>query len=143
MKKLLLYILLTLGLSFTVFAQTSPTNREKIEAAKIGFINEKLELTPKQAETFWPMYNEYTAKKKEIKKAINKLKIENNENETDAEIIDDIKKINSYRQKEVDLEKEYIDKFLTILTPKQLAALYKAEKQFTKLLLDKLKEENK
>jgi len=138
MKKLLIYILLSIAFSSTAWAQ--PGNKEKIEAAKIGFISERLELTPKQAQVFWPMYNEYSAKKKEIRKAINQLKIENSDNETDAEILDDIKKINLYKQREVDIEKEYVDKFLTVITPKQLAALYKAEKQFTKILLDKLKD---
>lgn len=138
MKKLLIYILLSIAFSSTAWAQ--PGNKEKIEAAKIGFISERLELTPKQAQAFWPMYNEYSAKKKEIRKAINQLKIENSDNETDAEILDDIKKINLYKQREVDIEKEYVDKFLTVITPKQLAALYKAEKQFTKILLDKLKD---
>lgn len=138
MKKLFIYILLTIAFSSTAWAQ--PGNKEKIEAAKIGFISERLELTTKQAQAFWPMYNEYSAKKKEIRKAINQLKIENSDNETDAEILDDIKKINLYKQREVDIEKEYVDKFLTVITPKQLAALYKAEKQFTKILLDKLKD---
>ena len=138
MKKLLIYILLSIAFSSTAWAQ--PGNKEKIEAAKIGFISERLELTPKQAQAFWPMYNEYSAKKKEIRKAINQLKIENSDNETDAEILDDIKKINLYKQREVDIEKEYVDKFLTVITPKQLAAFYKAEKQFTKILLDKLKD---
>ncbi len=138
MKKYILYILTLLALSSTAYAQ-NPGNREKIEAAKIGFISERLALTPKQAQTFWPIYNEYTFKKKEIRKAINQLKIENSDNESDAEILEDFKKINQYKQNEVDIEKDYVDKFLSVLTPKQLAALYNAEKQFTKILLDKLK----
>lgn len=139
MKNILIYILTIFALVSNCYAQ-QPGNREKIEAAKIGFISEKLELTSKQAQTFWPMYNEYAAKKKEIRKAINQLKIENSDNESDAEILEDIRKINNYKQREVDIEKEYVDKFLTIISPKQLAALYKAEKQFTKILLDKLKD---
>ncbi|MEY3415919.1 MAG: hypothetical protein RL060_30, partial [Bacteroidota bacterium] len=70
MKKIIRYILTLLALASTAYAQ-NPGNREKIEAAKIGFISERLALTPKQAQTFWPIYNEYTFKKKEIRKAIN------------------------------------------------------------------------
>jgi hypothetical protein len=140
MKKIILFILSVFALTFNGMAQ-QPSSREKIEAAKIGFISERLALTPKQAQTFWPMYNEYSAKKKDIRKAIKQLKIENNDNETDSEILEDIRKINFYKQKEVDIEKEYVEKFLTVLSPKQLADLYKAEKQFTKILLDKLKDD--
>jgi hypothetical protein len=142
MKRIVLYILTFIAFTGSAYAQ-NPGNREKIEAAKIGFISDKLTLSAKQAQSFWPTYNEYSAKKKEIRKAINLLKIENSDNESDAEIIEDIKKINNYKQKEVDVEKEYVDKFLAIIAPKQLADLYKAEKQFTKILLDKLKDDKK
>ena len=142
MKKIILYILTFIAFTGSADAH-NPGNREKIEAAKIGFISEKLTLSSKQAQSFWPTYHEYSTKKKEIRKAINVLKIENSDNESDGEIIEDIKKINQYKQKEVDIEKEYVDKFLAIISPKQLAALYKAEKQFTKILLDKLKDDKK
>jgi hypothetical protein len=139
MIKRIIHIVLFVFISCFGQAQNTPGSKEKIEAVKIGFISERLELNAKQAQTFWPLYTEYSAKKKEIKKAIKLLKVENAENETDAEIIEDFKKINQLKQKEVDIEKEYVDKFLTVLTPKQLAALYIAERDFTKKLLEQLK----
>ena len=139
MIKRIIHIVLFVFISCFAQAQNTPGSKEKIEAVKIGFISERLELNAKQSQTFWPLYTEYSAKKKEIKKAIKLLKVENAENETDAEIIEDFKKINQLKQKEVDIEKEYVDKFLTVLTPKQLAALYIAERDFTKKLLEQLK----
>ena len=42
--------------------------KERIEVFKIQFITEKLELTPSEAESFWPVYEEYNKAVKEIAK---------------------------------------------------------------------------
>lgn len=42
--------------------------KERIEVFKIQFITEKLELTPNEAESFWPVYEEYNKAVKEIAK---------------------------------------------------------------------------
>lgn len=42
--------------------------KERIEVFKIQFITEKLELTPNEAESFWPVYEEYNKAVKEITK---------------------------------------------------------------------------
>ena len=54
------------------------------------------------------------------------------EQTVDSEII--------FRQKELDLQKEYHSKFKAVLPIKKVARLYQAEEQFKKVLLDKLKE---
>ena len=45
----------------------------------------------------------------------------------------------SLRQEELDLEKSYSEKFMKVISARQLADFYKAEKEFTKMLLKKLK----
>ena len=42
--------------------------KERIEVFKIQFITEKLELTPTEAVSFWPVYEEYNKAVKEIAK---------------------------------------------------------------------------
>ena len=42
------------------------TNRQ-IEAARIGMITERLGLSPDQAQRFWPMYNEFSQKRQQIR----------------------------------------------------------------------------
>ena len=39
---------------------------EKVEAQKIAFITNALNLTPEESQKFWPLYNEYSAKEKEL-----------------------------------------------------------------------------
>src|SRR5687768_7964578 len=45
-----------------------PESKEKIEAMKVGYITQKLDLTSKEAQSFWPVYNEFNAEIDKIKK---------------------------------------------------------------------------
>jgi len=54
MKKILLLLMLILGVN-SIFAQKF----EKIKALKTTFIADRLDLTPAEAEKFWPVYNFY------------------------------------------------------------------------------------
>lgn len=41
--------------------------REKIKSLKVAFLSQKLELSPDEAEKFWPSYNKHEAKKDLLK----------------------------------------------------------------------------
>ena len=119
-------------------AQTKP-GLQRIQNAKIGLITNRLNLTTEQSQQFWPVYNEYEAKKQEVRLAIRRLNAEtNNLTASDERILSDLRELMSLRQKEVDLDKEYMNRFLKIINVRQLAELYKTEQQFTRMLLEKL-----
>ncbi|QHT72207.1 hypothetical protein GXP67_29345 [Rhodocytophaga rosea] len=121
-------------------AQRNPS-QERITSAKIGLITTRLNLNTDQAPQFWAVYNEYTDKKMAIRQNLRKLRIQNtNLNATDDEVKDALNQMLVFRQNEVDLEKEYMTKFLKTISPKQLAELYKTEQDFTKLLLERLED---
>jgi len=44
-----------------------PKVREKVEAARIGMITNRLGLTPDQAEKFWPIYREFIQKRQDMR----------------------------------------------------------------------------
>ena len=54
--KTLTSILFILSFSLLTIAQG---NRDKIKALKIAFITEKLNLSEKEAQQFWPIYNSF------------------------------------------------------------------------------------
>ena len=56
MKKILLFVWM-LGLGFAARAQDK--KEDALEALRIAFISKQLELTPAEAEKFWPVYNKY------------------------------------------------------------------------------------
>ena len=115
--------------------------KDRVQAAKISFITTKLDLNTTQAQQFWPLYNEYEGGKKKIRKELRQLKTDNIlADGTEDQLKADIKKMFSLRQEELDLEKAYAEKFLKVLSAKQMVGFYRAEKEFTKLLLRRLKE---
>ncbi len=115
------------------------SGREQITSAKIGLITTRQDLTTEQAPQFWAVYNEYSDKKSAIKQDLRKIRLTNtNLTSTDEQIQESLNKMLVIRQKEVDLEKEYMGKFLKTISPRQLAELYKTEQDFTKLLLERL-----
>jgi Spy/CpxP family protein refolding chaperone len=115
------------------------TAREQITSAKIGLITTRLNLTTEQAPQFWAIYNEYSDKKFTIRQDLRKTRVTNTSlTSTDAQVQESLNQMLAIRQKEVDLEKEYMNKFLKTISPRQLAELYKTEQDFTKLLLERL-----
>lgn len=117
--------------------------KENIEAMKIAFITTKLDLTPDEAQKFWPVYNQYNDKLIEMRKQRRMDDRENKKNFdelTDKEIEEDIDADLAYRQKELDMQKEYTKKLKAVLPIRKISKLYEAENQFKKVLIDKLKE---
>jgi hypothetical protein len=139
--------LLTICLIFSClsFAQESSKN-EKIESMKVAFLSTKLELTAKEAQQFWPLYNEFQQKMEKLRKSKKsdfediKSKIENG---TDKELTVYMDEVFATRQKELDLQKEYYEKYAKVVPLKKVALLYQAENQFKRELLKKIKEKSK
>ena len=113
--------------------------QEKIKAARIAFITERLGLTPAEAEKFWPVYREFSNKRQEMKREfkMNQQKPDPNrtpeENQKEA-IAEGLK----LKQRELDLEKEYSGKLLDVVPAKKVVALRQAEDDFRKILLDQI-----
>jgi Spy/CpxP family protein refolding chaperone len=136
MRKFLFLLIATLCIE-TVIAQEG--GNQKIDNAKIGLITNRLNLSTEQSQQFWPVYNEFDSKKKDIKKQLRRLIVETNTLTTpDEKILANIKETLNLQQKEVDLEREYMNKFLKVINVRQLAELYKAEQVFTQMLIQRL-----
>ena len=76
MKKLIFLSLISSFLNLC-FAQEDKSNNpemrtrmlEKLETQRVAFITNRLDLTTEEATKFWPLYNEYSKKRFELKKA--------------------------------------------------------------------------
>ena len=147
MKKVSVIItLLTVLFIQNIQAQDDyPRGKEKIRAAKVGLITNRLNLSEKQAKTFWIVYEEFDKKRSEIRKNIRQMTAESrNITASDDKILSDLKEVLSLKQKEVDVEKEYMPKFLKIISIRQLSELFKTEQLFNQMLVKKLnRAENK
>lgn len=139
-KSSILFILITLASITNIKAQDEqPRGKEKIKAAKVGLITNRLSLTEEQAKGFWAVYDEFDKKRSEIRKNIRQMTAESrNLTMSDDKILTDIKEVLSLKQKEVDLEKEYLSKFLKVVNIRQISELYKTEQLFNQMLVKKL-----
>jgi hypothetical protein len=141
MKKITILItILTLAFSSSLKAQDDfPRGKEKIRAAKVGLITNRLNLTEDQAKTFWIVYEEFDKKRSEIRKNIREMTAESrNITTSDDKILSDLKEVLSLKQKEVDLERDYLPKFLKTINVRQLSELFKTEQLFNQMLVKKL-----
>lgn len=110
---------------------------------KIGFLTDRLELTPEEAKTFWPVYNKYSDELEQLRKGRRENIInarENFDDMSDAELEKTVDNEILFRQNEIDLLKKYHPQFKKILPIRKVAKLYKAEEEFKRKLLEMLKE---
>ena len=140
-KLIILVSLLVLGVSIAQGQKKRPS-KEQVEALRVAFITKKLNLTSKEAQVFWPIHNEFSEKMRTIHKQLRKLRKDNKDLETltDEETEKLVDKHIELRQKELDIQKEYHAKFKEVLPIKKVALLYKAEDEFKRDLLRKLKD---
>jgi len=142
MKKastLLLTIFFITGIfSFGVKAQDA----EKIKSLRIAVYTDVLKLTPQEAKLFWPVFEEYQKNLNDLKYAEKKERNQAAKNFsllTDAEAQSVLNKMIDYEQKQLDLKKQYIEEFKKVIPIKKVLLLQKAELQFKKALLEKIK----
>ena len=143
-KRFFLLVLMALTFSITAgWAQQrrSSDEMQRIQDARTAIITNRLAMTPEQSTEFWPVYNEYSQKRREIhrsqRKIINEKKAAGT---TDEQVLANLKEVQELKQKELDLEKEYQSRFLKVLSAAQVAELYKAERTFNEMLLQRLKQ---
>jgi len=141
-KILSLMLLFTLFSTATALAQRpSGEEMQKIQDAKIAIITNRLNLSPEQATGFWPVYNEYSQKRKDIHRAQRKIINDKKaEGKTDDQVLNNLKEVQELKQKELDLEKEYQNRFLKVISASQVIELYKAERTFNDMLIQRLKQ---
>ncbi|MEM9895269.1 MAG: hypothetical protein AAF789_02770 [Bacteroidota bacterium] len=116
--------------------------RKKIEAARIALITERLELTPEQAEKFWPIYREYGERRREIRREFDVSRRQfDPDRATDEENRRMLKMANQVKEQQLKLEREYSDRMMKFINARQINNLRKAESDFNEMLLKRLREE--
>ena len=123
--KIIYLIILFAGISGFANAQEeqpSEKKQQEIEALKIAFISKELELTPEEAQKFWPMYNQYS---KELKTTIR----------NDGDVLDRDEKI-------LNLRKRYRDQFSKVLGQERMNRIFSSEGKFHQLLIKSMRNQN-
>jgi hypothetical protein len=115
--------------------------RERIQAARVAYITEQLALTPEEAEKFWPIYREFTDKRRETEKQLRHARkyppADKTAEENDRALVELGLKI---KQQQLDLEKEYSEKLLKVIPAQKVRMLPEVEQNFRKLVFDQIRQ---
>ena len=131
-------IVLVLFLSTTILFGQRKENRDKIEALRIAYITERLDLSPEQAQQFWPIYNAHQKKmegyrKEERKKIYAALEDVAGLSDSEAEAL--LEKHMAIQEKKHTAEKQYLKQLNGVLSAKKTFVLLKTEHAFKRRLL--------
>lgn len=120
MKTLYILFAFFLALPFSVLAQSEEgeniTDRKKIQAMEVAYITKELNLSPEEAEKFWPVFNKY---REDVKGVL-----------TNKTISDQLEK----QQKVLDLRKKYRTEFTRILAQERANKVFTSEDQFRQMV---------
>jgi hypothetical protein len=109
MKKFLLYVIIMLSV-LTTFSQDG----QRLEPLKIAYITRKLDLSPQEAQVFWPVYNQYSAEMRNARMDANR----NGRSELELE------------ETLLGIRKKYDGEFGKVLSRDKVNLFYRSEKEF-------------
>jgi hypothetical protein len=139
MKHFLITALIVSALGTFAQAQVDPEKREaRLAAFRAEVFTRVLDLTPEEAQNFWPVYNEYTDKREQSQQDLRSSK--QLDQMSDAEVEEQIKRHFEMKQRELDLEREAYQKLRKVLPLRKIAKLPMAEREFRESLVKKLQE---
>jgi hypothetical protein len=106
-------LLLLTGFVFTFLIGVAQ-NGSRLEALKIAYITKKLDLSPEEAQKFWPIYNQYSAELKQARQTATR----NNSSEIELD------------EATLNIRKKYSSQFSQVLSPQKVDIFFKSEKEF-------------
>ena len=121
--------------------QAQNPNQERLDAYKIAFFTKRLNLTPREAEVFWPVYNEFQAKKNQIQQErvqLNRKFVQEAATMSDEQLTAAGDKLIELGVLEAELSVAFHQKLKGILPPIKILKLYQAENQYRQQLLIEL-----
>lgn len=133
-----------------LFAQPQKQNEERrqkewerLQSEKIAFITAELDLTPEEAQVFWPVYNqcwkEARAANKTMREAFGEFRGKKGDELSDKELE---KKVDAYVQAykaSNQILSDWYPKFKQVLPIRKVAKLYQAEEAFQQRMINNLR----
>ena len=115
-------LLLLTYFAFTVLISLAQNGRP-LEAIKIAYITKRLDLSPEEAEKFWPIYNQYAEELKRTRQ--DAIRNSRSEIELDEALLN--------------VRKKYSALFTQALSPQKIDIFFKSEKEFGHYVQEEIK----
>jgi hypothetical protein len=138
-----LILTLFLGSSLAKAQPGIDEDNPRIAQLKIAYLTERINLSPQEAEKFWPTYNQYARAQKQLRREMRmdmqNLKM-NLEDMSEEELRNSSDMVVEMKRKELKILETYHPKFKELLPPKKLLRFYKAESEFPKWVLMQIRQ---
>lgn len=133
MKKAILLSLLFL-VSMVATAQDKDEHREKIKALKTAHLTEGLDLTAKEAQKFWPIYNAYEQQRRELYREEHQ-DVGNLECLTETEANKKLEHYVELEKQDFLLKQQYYEDLRDIFSARRIMLLKQLEDEFNRKLM--------
>lgn len=138
MKNLLL-ICLFLFTGLHLSAQDKDGHRERIKALKTAYITEGLSLSSKDAQKFWPIYNEFEEKRRNLYRREH-ADIDDLQCISEEKAENMLQEYVNIEREDYLLQKKFFSDLRSIFTAKQIIQLKKVEDEFNRKLIKEYRE---
>lgn len=112
--------------------------QEQIDAFKIAFFTEKLQLTTEESKAFWPLFNEFEERQDALQEKYD-LRGKRLELLSDDEVKGHIMDQLEMEDELVKLRRDYTMKFMEVLPIRKVAMLQRINREFKKALLEEIR----
>lgn len=138
MKKIFLLSFLLFSV-FSISAQEKDEHRERINALKTAYITDGLSLSSQEAQKFWPIYNNYIEKRRELYRREHS-DIENLECISEAEANAMLQEYVDIEKQDFLLKKKFYEELKQIFSAQKIIRLQKVEDDFNKKMIMEYRE---
>jgi len=143
MKSFILCLaLLGIGIQIGSAQRNGPEQKakmqERIEAQRVAFITQKLDLTPDESAQFWPVYNEFKKVQKSKREDIMPGKPLKELNDQEAEEV--IEKRLAMEAEMIEVKRDYFNKLKKVIPPTKIVLLMQVEMEFNREVLERLRQ---
>jgi hypothetical protein len=130
--------LFCLIIALPLSAQEKALRNQQIEAVKIAFITQKLNLSSTEAEKFWPVYNSYQGELREVfkqRREARSKKAANPNEKLNGEL--------DFEDHLLEIRKKYKQEFSKVIPAEKVLRFYAAEREFREQMIEELKDRRK
>lgn len=137
MKKYIILLILIPLIQLGYSQERGSKVMEQVEAQKVAFFTQKLDLSVEESQVFWPIYNEYQEEQQKLRKDFRSDY--GKQNLSDSEATEAISAYFVMEDKELSLKKQLYVDLSGAIPPGKLVKLQFVENQFKQKLLERIK----
>lgn len=134
------FLCITVGKAQIIDEEFDRPALQRVQAARVAYITDRLGFTPGESEKFWSLQNQFEIEQEKIRQKYEpKRPVESMSDSEAGQFIEGRFKM----EKELlDLKESYYQRFNQVVSPKKIVMFHLAEKEFRRIMLQRIQERN-